>query len=380
MKKKIIAIFIIVLIIMTLSFSVYAETLDEKKQELKDKINQESQKLEYVQEELSTAVKEVEELDDKITEYENKIKDLSNQYDNVMTRLKSTTEDYNKVKDEYEKNETLLEDRLVALYEAGDTTYLDLLLSSGSITDFISNYYLIEQLADYDSQLLSKIENQKNLLEETKKKLEDDKNTLVEIKGDAIKEATALKNSRTVQNAKKEQLTEEERKIQTEIQKYKIEQANVENQIRKATGDTEYDLQYTGGVMLWPVAKKGTVITSPFGSREHPIQGVVKLHTGIDIGAGYGSKVVAAMDGVVSYAGYLGGYGNCVIVNHGSGISTLYGHGQTILTQKGTEVKQGDVIMEVGSTGNSTGPHLHFEVRVNDTAVNPLPYVKDTKQ
>ena len=106
---------------------------------------------------------------------------------------------------------------------------------------------------------------------------------------------------------------------------------------------------------MWPVAKSGTYITSPFGMREHPIQGVVKGHTGIDIGnAGFGAKVIAASDGVVSFAGVLGGYGNCVIINHGGGISTLYGHGQAILTTVGTNVKQGDVIMEVGSTGNST--------------------------
>lgn len=174
-----------------------------------------------------------------------------------------------------------------------------------------------------------------------------------------------------------DKLTEEEKGIQEEINKYKIEEANIENQIKQATNDGEYQLQYTGGVMLWPVAKEGTVITSPFGTRNHPIQGVVKLHSGIDIGgAGYGAKVVAAEDGVVSFAGTLGGYGNCVIVNHGGGISTLYGHGQTLLTTVGTNVKKGDIIMEVGSTGNSTGPHLHFEVRVNNIAVNPATYLQ----
>lgn len=128
--------------------------------------------------------------------------------------------------------------------------------------------------------------------------------------------------------------------------------------------------------MLWPVAKSGTYITSPFGTREHPVQGVVKAHTGIDIGnAGYGAKVIAACDGTVTHAGTLGGYGNCVIINHGGGITTLYGHGQAILTKVGTKVKAGDIIMEVGSTGVSTGPHLHFEVRVNNIAVNPLSYV-----
>ena len=130
--------------------------------------------------------------------------------------------------------------------------------------------------------------------------------------------------------------------------------------------------------MIWPVAKEGTAITSYYEQREHPISGIVHYHSGIDIGNAYfGTPVVAAMDGYVSYAGWLGGYGNCVIINHGDGVSTLYGHGQAILTTLHKQVKQGDLIMEVGSTGNSTGPHLHFEVRINGYTVNPLLYVNE---
>ena len=128
--------------------------------------------------------------------------------------------------------------------------------------------------------------------------------------------------------------------------------------------------------MIWPVGVEGTRITSNFGTRLHPIQGIYKFHSGLDIGnAGYGAPALAAEDGVVTYAGWMGGYGNCVMISHGEGITTLYGHGQTILTEVGAEVKQGDVIMLVGSTGNSTGPHLHFEVRLNGSPVNPLPYL-----
>ena len=131
------------------------------------------------------------------------------------------------------------------------------------------------------------------------------------------------------------------------------------------------------GVMAWPVAKNGTYITSGYGIREHPIQGIIKSHSGIDIGnAGFGAPVIAAADGIVTMAGRYGGYGNCVIINHGNGISTLYGHGQAILTQVGKEVKKGDLIMEVGSTGVSTGPHLHFEVRINGTCTNPMPFLQ----
>ena len=137
------------------------------------------------------------------------------------------------------------------------------------------------------------------------------------------------------------------------------------------------NIQYTGGAMLWPVATSRTVITSYYGTREHPIEGIIKFHQGLDIGGtGYGAPAVAALDGVVTYAGWLGSYGNCVMIYHGDGITTLYGHGQKVVTQRGAEVKQGDVILEIGSTGNSTGPHLHFEVRINGHTTNPLNYVK----
>ena len=173
------------------------------------------------------------------------------------------------------------------------------------------------------------------------------------------------------------QLSDNEKELQKKIEEYKAEEQRVENLIQLAAGQG-YEGEYTGGVMAWPIAKSGTYITSPFGYREHPIQGVIKLHSGIDIGnAGFGAPVIAAADGIVTLASYNGGYGNCVMINHGNGISTLYGHGQKILTTVGTQVKKGDLILEVGSTGNSTGPHLHFEVRVNGKAVNPIPYLQE---
>ena len=145
----------------------------------------------------------------------------------------------------------------------------------------------------------------------------------------------------------------------------------------EATNTIVPNIQYTGGEMLWPVAASGTVITSNFGIREHPIQGIVKQHTGLDIaGAPTGTPIVAALDGVVTHAGWLGGYGNCVMISHGNGVVTLYGHGNKVVTEVGKQVKQGETIMELGSTGNSTGPHCHFEVRINGNYTNPLNYLK----
>ncbi len=148
--------------ISSLFFFCVCRNLKRKKRRCKkSKIEEQNQKLEYVQGEISDAVKEIEEIDDKIKDCESQIEDLKTKLAESKKNMDEVTEKYNKVKAEYDKNEKLFQERMVALYEAGDTTYLDVLLSSASITDFISNYYLIERLADYDSQLLTKIESQK---------------------------------------------------------------------------------------------------------------------------------------------------------------------------------------------------------------------------
>jgi murein DD-endopeptidase MepM/ murein hydrolase activator NlpD len=126
--------------------------------------------------------------------------------------------------------------------------------------------------------------------------------------------------------------------------------------------------------MAWPVPGY-TRITSQFGMRTHPITGIYKLHTGTDIGAPLGATFIAANDGVVLKAEYNTAYGNMVIIDHGGGVTTLYGHGSEILVQAGDVVTQGTPVLKVGSTGYSTGPHAHFEVRVNGEYQNPLDYI-----
>ena len=134
------------------------------------------------------------------------------------------------------------------------------------------------------------------------------------------------------------------------------------------------DTTYIGGELAWPVPGY-TRITSKYAMRVHPITGQYKLHTGVDIGAPMGANFVAANDGVVVKAGPNTAYGNMVIIDHGGGISTLYAHGSEILVEVGQTVKRGDAILKVGSTGYSTGPHAHFEVRINGVTTDPLPYI-----
>lgn len=355
------------------------EDLTNQKNEIKDKIDATSLELEYVQTEMSSILVQIQELDDKITKYENENKELASKLQSLETSIKETTEKLDIVTEEYNKKEKLLRDRLVALYEAGSASYLDVLLSSKTLSDFLSRYYKMLEIMEYDNTLIEVVEQEKNTIEQSKQKLETETKELKTLKLKAEQSEIICKNTKTLQQGYIEQLSKDEKSLNEKITKYKIEAIQVETRIREISGATgDYDIQYTGGLMIWPVAKTGTKITSDYGTRQHPIQGVTNFHLGIDIGnTDFGAPVVAALGGVVTYAGELGSYGNCVIIHHGNGISTLYGHGQTILTKFGATVKQGDIIMETGSTGNSTGPHLHFEVRIDGKTTDPLNYVKE---
>ena len=355
------------------------EELDNKRNEIKEQLDATNIELEYVQTEMSTTLVKIQELDDKIRKYESENKELASKLEVLETSVKETTKKLNTVTEDYSQKEKQLRNRLVALYEAGPILYIDVLLSSKTLSDFISRYYKILEVMEYDNKLIETVEKEKEEIELSKQKLDKETEELKTLKLKAEQSEVICKNTKTLQESYITKLSKNEKELNEKITKYKTETIQIETRIREISGETgDYSIQYTGGLMIWPVAKTGTKITSDYGTRQHPIQGITNFHLGIDIGnTGFGAPAVAALDGVVTYAGELGSYGNCVIINHGNGISTLYGHGQTILTEHGASVKQGDIIMETGSTGNSTGPHLHFEVRVNGSTVDPLKYVNE---
>ena len=394
MKRKIICIALIILILQYFCTFVFAENiitnevttntvdeetqeLEKQKEEVENKINETNEKLEYVQDELTDSLLKVQEIEDKVIEYQKEVDDLGKQMQELQTSIDDATGKLQIASQDYDAKSDMLAQRLVAMYEAGDTSYLDVLLKSNSLTDFLSRYYAIEELAKYDSELIDQVKFEKNNIEQTREKLEKEQAEIKILKARSEQTTVVLNNMKTLQQSYVDKLSEGEKTLQEQITKYKQEQQEIQAKIMEATNTIVPNIQYTGGEMLWPVAASGTVITSNFGIREHPIQGIVKQHTGLDIaGAPTGTPIVAALDGVVTHAGWLGGYGNCVMISHGNGVVTLYGHGNKVVTEVGKQVKQGETIMELGSTGNSTGPHCHFEVRINGNYTNPLNYLK----
>ena len=353
--------------------NLQTQDLQTQRDELQNQLSEANGQLDEVQSNLSENLQQVEKLDEKIStaeqqleEQESKITELKDSINKIETELNTVTEKYN-------KQRKLFEQRLVATYEAGETHYLDILLKSKSLSDFLSSYYIITELSELDSDLIKELEEKKKTIDLSRQKLENEKQELATI----VENQTRL--SRTLQNTKKmresfiEKLSDDEKDLQTKIDEINAQYDEVNKQIL-ALAEQGIDTAYIGGELAWPVPGY-TRITSKYAMRVHPITGQYKLHTGVDIGAPEGANFIAANDGIVTKAERNTAYGNMVIVDHGGGISTLYAHGSEILVEVGQSVKRGEVVLKVGSTGYSTGPHAHFEVRINGVTTDPLPYI-----
>ena len=377
--KKICLTVIIVLLCIGAYGTVQAVTsadLEERRRELQEQIEASGLEIENIQIELTEALEKMNNLDKQIYDYEDSIKNINNELEEIEKDLKTKEKELQIMEMDYERVKEAFADRIVYLYETNDTRYLDVLLSSKSIVDFISNYYLIGEMLEYDSNLIEKLDNNKIALAEAKQDLEKTKNELENKRVEKQRIAITLENSKAVKNSYINNLTEQEKETKAKIEKYQ-EELDLINLEMLLSSMENNDSIYVGGIFLWPTPGYYT-ITSPFGMRLHPILKTYRVHTGMDIGAPMGSFVLAANSGVVSKATYSTSYGNLVMINHGNGISTAYAHGSEILVEEGQEVNRGDIIMKVGSTGWSTGPHLHFEIIVNGVKIDPYPYVTKT--
>ena len=350
------------------------DDLQIEKSNLESDIEQSNEQILFIESELTSTVAEIAEINQQIIDKEIEIETLSAQEDDLLIYIAKAEYELEESNKRYEKQKELLETRLVAMYETGDMTYLDLLFSSKSISEFLSNYFLIEEIAKADTELLETVEAERIYNKKLKETLETKKLILTASRETIEKNAIALENMGIIKNSILKRLTEEEISLHEKIEEYQKQIAEIEKEIR-LLALANIGEEYVGGTMAWPVPGY-TRITSSFGMRTHPITGVYKLHTGVDIGAPMGAQFVSANDGIVTYAGWNTAYGMMVIVDHGGGITTLYAHGSEILVNVGDTVYQGHPVLKVGSSGYSTGPHAHFEVRINGgDYVEPLDYI-----
>ena len=301
----------------------------------------------------------------------------------------------------------VLENRVRDIYINGQISYLDVLFGAQDFGDFLTRMDLLKRVMSRDAELVAEVLQYRNEIVEVGKQLEADKRIQEELaaKAEAAKDVQLekvakqqalidlMQNDKDVYDRQYDEMIASSKEVERLIQesKYRAEaeaeaqrrQAEMEAQRQAAAeagnvtlveGDDgdNYVMPAGGGSMIWPISGP---ITSEFGWRTHPIFGNARFHSGLDIGGDYGLPIHAAQSGVVIEAGWIGGYGNTVMIEHGGGIVTLYGHNESLAVGVGQHVNQGDVIAYCGSTGNSTGPHCHFEVRVGGEPVSPWDYL-----
>ena len=376
MQKKI-KIFIISFLIVCITTPLFAadvNELQEQKSEIQEKLNKTNEELNIVNEDLTQNLQQIQKLDENIQANEETINKIDEDISKIETEIKEIEKKLEDATITYKKQKDLLDARLVEIYEAGDTNYLEIVLGARSISDFFATYYIVSELASYDIELLEFVEEKKNEIEQDKNKIYDKRTELENKERTASKTKIALSNTRVLRQNYISKLSQEEQELQAQIDEYNAQINSIETEIRSLAKTINFGEDYSGGPMQWPIPGHYT-ITSNYGMRVHPITGVYKLHTGVDISASMGTEFTAIANGVVVKAEYNSAYGNMVIIDHGGGVQTLYAHGSEIVATLGQVVNAGDVILKVGSTGYSTGPHAHFEVRVNGNPMNPLDYV-----
>lgn len=362
------------------------DALEAEKSEVKAKKNEEQSKLDQLQGELDGKNQLLNDAKEKVNQVKQQIDGLTSDIATVENDIKENKEQIEIKQKEKETKEEILGKRLRNVYKTNlSDQILYLLLESDSIGSLISNINSVTSLVKTDNKLIEEIKEIQIELEEKNTQLVKQEEELqvkkqeaevAKIEQDKVAaeyevQVAELQDLYAQRESIVSSLSEEERKIQNEIASYEEDNINLENYF--SNNSTSSGGQVSTSGFMRPTSGP---ITSPFGNRTHPITGQQQsFHKGVDIAPAAGTPIVASKAGTVTTASYLSGYGNTVIIDHGDGTSTLYAHASSFAVSNGQKVSQGQTIAYVGSTGNSTGPHLHFEVRVNGNPVNPMNYI-----
>ena len=366
MKKTIysvITVFTIILLLFTLEIRLLAVT-EQDKEELQDKINNATQQLDDIAGNKNEAQSELEELTVKVSDAQNELASIKSELEAINEAITVKEEEIRKQEEEIKEKDELLKQRMVAMYESGDTSFLDVLFNSESILDFFSNYSLVQQIVESDTELIEKLEQEKVDLEKNKNELEEQKAEVENLKKEQEIKNAELEQLQKSKQEELENLSAEEQAVQAEIDSYNEAMAKVnaalEEAARKAAEEMAKNEQNNGtnglnfdGSFIWPCNNK--YVTSRMKWRWG------RWHKGIDIGASY-ENVYASASGYAYNEYDANGYGVYVMVFHGDGYVTLYGHLSESHVSNGQYVSQGEVIATSGNSGASQGAHLHFEI------------------
>lgn len=384
-KFRLIALVIIVLMVVSMisgfiftgvsSYAQSVESMQKELDELAKKKEQLERELNVIAEKKEKELEKKELIDEQINATRSEISVLNNVLSSLDSQLDSAEAQLNEASALLDEKLELSKDRIRSAYEQGEASYLEIIFEAESIYDFISKIEIVSQIAENDRNIINQVIESKNTIEAKKKEIEQNK-----IENE--KAAAQLKSKQSTLSKKQadsDKLIDEMNSDAAATKRAVLAAEEAEAQLQKeimASLSSSGSAVVDAGDFRWPLNSRFNNITSVFGYRTHPVTGVYKLHTGVDIASSgiNGTAIFAAKGGTVIKAGYNRGYGNYIVIDHGGGYATLYGHASSLLVSVGQVVSKGDTIAYVGSTGYSTGPHLHFEVIKNGEYTNPLGY------
>lgn len=380
--KRLLLVFLILTMVFALGAGVFAAKVDdlkEEKQEIDSQIKDKQEDLESNKDAQNAAQSQLDSINANLDAVQAEITKLYDELAVAEENLSRQQEEYTAIKAQLDESQKALQSRVNAIYRNGDISYWDVLFSSENVQDFISGFIFLTKIVEEDRKIIGSIQENKVLAEEKLHELEVTRNEIVALQAEKEAEEAEYAKQAEAKLALLDTLESEQAALEKEIDEMEAQSGSIASEINSyyaslSASDPGYT--YTGnGIFTWPLSTGGT-LTSNYGYRIHPISGVRKMHTGVDLAAPAGTPIVAAESGTVSLVRKLGtGYGWYVVVSHGSNISTLYAHMSSIIVSEGQAVSRGQKLGGVGTTGSSTGNHLHFEVRVNGSHVSPWGYI-----
>lgn len=382
MIKRVSYLIAIGILLVVFTFQGIAEELSDYKSQLQQynsKVSENKKKITQTQNDINWNKKKRDEVIKQLEDAGLKKEDVDQQIQLLESAILSLDEAISIAEQEYERQMELLKERLCVMYKRSITVWqVEELFKSKSLNELIMRIHLMNQIAEYDQMLLDSIEKKRLEIENLKEQKQIEIENCLERANQYARQIEELEISRSNldQKIKSDQKTLE----QYEKEQDALIKTSKDLEVLIKNMESSSDLKWNGK-LVWPMPTNSK-ISSPYGNRLHPIYKVWKMHTGIDIGSALNEYIVAAGDGIVKYASSRDGYGNTIIIDHGSGITTLYAHinQKGFMVKVGQKVKAGDTIAKAGMTGVATGPHLHFEVRKNGVVQNPLEYVKQPKK
>ncbi len=353
---------------------VYADTAQQKINQAQEKKNKAQQSLNSNQTKRAKTLAEMEKLEKETGDIQGQIDAIDKKIAETDKELQVQQEKLDIATKRAEEKYNIFKERFRVMCEQGDVSFIEMLLSAKSFSDFVDKTEIVKEISQYDKVIFDQMEAVRAEIEASRDEIANLKKSQEKSKSNLDSQKAALVKKQQEQKAYMQELEKDAATYQRIIDEADAAMESLRRQISGSLSSSGSGVKYVGGEFAWPTPSCHYITSNFSPRRKNPVSGIYKRHTGTDIGAAYGAAIVAANSGTVTLAGWNSGYGNCVIIDHGGGRATLYAHMSSYSVSTGQRVQRGQQIGKVGSTGNSTGPHLHFEVLINGNAVDPMQY------